>query len=59
MAYGKKVKFVTITDSEAVELINIKAIAENRTAANAASIVIKAALQRNYIPNPNKEQGKN
>lgn len=44
MGYNKRVKTVKITDPLAVELINHKAKAEVRTAANAASIVIREAL---------------
>jgi len=44
MGYIKQVKTVKISDPLAVELINQKAAAETRTAANAATIVIREAL---------------
>jgi hypothetical protein len=44
MGYKKTAKSIRVTDPKAVELVNQKAVRENRTAANAATVIILESI---------------
>jgi len=45
MAYKKRAKKVTINDSEAIDLVNKRAVREHRSCAKAGALTIIEALQ--------------
>jgi hypothetical protein len=46
MGYKRVAKSVRVTDPKAVDLVNQKAVRENRTAANAATVIILQSISQ-------------